>query len=162
MTPIRPILRLLWRDRPTTMMAAAVLALGIGASTALFSVVNAVLLRPLPYPGADRMAVVRVIDPEFRDRYPSLPANAGHIVEWRRACRACEDLAAIKTIQVSLTGADEPELLDAGRVSANFLTFFGVQPMLGRSFLPEEDRPGAAQVIVISNALWVRRFGSDR
>ena len=112
----RQLLRLLWRDRATTLVAAAVLALGIGASTAMFTVVNATLLRPRPYPGAERLVTLRVISPEFRDRYPSFPANARHVDEWRRECRGCEELAAF--------------------------SFFGVQPMIGRVFLPRRTTGG--------------------
>jgi putative ABC transport system permease protein len=157
----RQLLRLLWRDRATTLVAAAVLALGIGASTAMFTVANATLLRPLPYPGAERLVTLRVISPEFRDRYPSFPANARHIDEWRRECRGCEELAAFKAFAALLTGAGEAEQVDGLRVTANAFSFFGVQPMIGRVFLPEEDRPGARRVVVISRALWARRFGSD-
>lgn len=156
----RQLLRLLWRDRATTVMAAAVLALGIGASTAMFTVVNATLLRPLPYPGADRLVTLRVIDQEFRDRYPSFPANARHVDEWRRECRGCEDLAALKSFTAQLTGTGEPEQLDGLRVTANAFAFFAVQPMLGRGFLREEDQPGARRVVVISRPLWAR-LGAD-
>jgi predicted permease len=158
---VRQMLRLLWRDRGTTLTAAAVLALGIGASTAIFTLVNAILLRPLPYPGAERLVTLRVIDPDVRDRYPSFPANARHVDEWRRACRGCEEIAAFKSFSAQLTGTDEPEQLDGLRVTANAFAFFGAQPMLGRGFLPEEDAPGARRVVVISRALWARRLGAD-
>src|SRR5690348_15504265 len=109
---VRPIVRLLWRDRAVTIVAVAILALGLGANTALFTVVNAALLKPLPYPGSSRMVVVRVIYPEIADRYPSLPANAMHIAAWRRACRSCDGLASFMISNATLTGEGDPEQLE--------------------------------------------------
>jgi predicted permease len=158
----RHALRQLWQDRSIAAVAMATLALGIGASTALFTVVNAVLLKPLPYPAADRLVVLRIFDPAFQDRYPSFPVNAAHAAAWRANCRSCEDLVAIDAMTTTLTGRGEAEQLDGAMVSAGFFAFFGISTAVGRGFLPEEDRPGAADVAVISHALWMRRFGGDR
>ena len=102
--PLRHALRRLWRDRSITLVALAILALGIGASTSLFTVVNAVLLKPLPFPAAGRLVVVRIVVPGFQERYPSVPVNAGHIAAWRDHCRTCDGLAAIKAMTTTLTG----------------------------------------------------------
>jgi predicted permease len=158
---LRPLVRLLWRDRAMTFVAVAILALGLGANIALFTIVNAALLRPLPYPASSRMVVVRVIYPEIADRYPSLPANAMHVEAWRRACRSCEDLASFMITNATLTGDGEPEQLEGGRVSANFFSLLGIMPVAGRTFVPDDDKAGAARTVVISNGLWVRRFGAD-
>lgn len=158
---LRSTIRLLWRDRAVTLVAVAILALGLGANAALFTIVNAALLRPLPYPGSDRLVDVRVIYPEIADRYPSLPANAMHIAAWRRACRSCEDLASFMISNATLTGDGDPEQLEGGRVSPNFFSFLGIVPAAGRTFVPDDAKPGAARTVVISNGLWVRRFGAD-
>ena len=159
---LRHAFRRLWHDRSITFVALAILALGIGANVALFTVVNAVLLKPLPYPAPDRLVVLRLFDPEFRDRYQSFPVNAGHITTWRERCGGCEDLSAIDSMSTTLRGGGEAEELDGARVTGNFFQFFGIQPVVGRGFLPEEDRPGSSGVAVISHALWTRRFGGDR
>src|SRR5262245_61999277 len=157
---LRLALRRLWHDRSITAIALGVLALGIGANTALFSVVNAVLLRPLPYPAADRLVLLQIFDPQFRDRYSAFPVNAAHIVEWRAHCQACEDLTAIDSMTTTLTGAGEAEQLDGASVTANFFSFLGISPALGRTF----TTPGSAasdDEAIISHALWMRKFGGD-
>ena len=158
---IRPIVRLLWRDRAVTFVAVAVLALGLGANTAHFTIVNATLLRPLPYPASSRLVDLRVIYPEIADRYPSLPANAMHVAAWERACRSCEDLTSFIITSATLTGDGDPEQLEGGRVSPNFFSFLGIVPVAGRTFAPDDAKPGAERTVIISNGLWVRRFGAD-
>src|SRR6185436_15936895 len=158
---IRHALRRLWRDRPVTAVALAILALGIGANTALFSVIDAVLLKPLPYPAPDRLVVVRLFEPAFQQRYASFPVNAAHLTIWRERCAACEDFAAIHSMTTTLTGSGEAEQLDAAAVTASFFSVFGITPIAGRGFLPGEDRVGFTAVAVIGHALWLRRFGGD-
>jgi predicted permease len=159
--PFRHALRRLWRDRQVTLVALAILALGIGANTALFSVVNAVLLKPLPYPAPGRLVTLRIFDPEYQDRYPSFPVNAAHIAAWREHCASCEDLAAINSMTTTLTGAGETELLDGATVNAGYFRVFGIAPAIGRGFLEMEERPGASAVAILGHALWLRRFGGD-
>ena len=159
---IAQALRRLWHDRAITTIVLAVLALGIGANTALFTVVDAVLLKPLPYPAADRLIALRLHDPEFRDRYPSFPVNAAHVNTWRELCKSCEALAAIGSTRTTLTGIGEPEELDAARVTAGFFELLGIVPAAGRPFSSAEDRAGAARVAVIGYGLWQRKFGGDR
>lgn len=151
----------LWRDRAVTLIALAVLALGIGANTALFTVVNAVLLKPLPYPAADRLMSVRITDPIFPRIYSSVPVNAAHISTWAERCASCEAIAAIDAMTTTLTGAGDSELLDGARVTASFFSVLGITPSPGRAFTDSEDRPGGGAVAVISRALWIRKFGAD-
>jgi hypothetical protein len=125
---IRLALRRLRRDRSVTSIALVILALGLGANTALFSVIDAVLLRPLPYPAADRLVVLRLFDPEFQERYPSFPVNAAHIAAWREHCASCEDLAATNTWTTTLTANGEAEQLDGASVSVSFFVLFGDSP----------------------------------
>jgi putative ABC transport system permease protein len=157
---VRHAIRRLWRDRSITLIALGILALGIGANTALFTVVDAALLRPLPYPAPDRLVLLRIFDPEFQDRYSSFPVNAAHIATWRDHCRGCEDLAALHAMTTTLTGTGEAEQLDGATVTANFFAFLGISPALGAGF----TTPGSAahdDEAVISHALWLRTFGGD-
>jgi len=158
---VRHALRRLWRDRAVTLIALAVLALGIGANTALFTVVNAVLLEPLPYPAADRLVALRLTDRAFHTIYSSFPVNAVHVRTWAERCASCEDVAAIDSTTTTLTGAGESELLDAARVTASFFPVLGIAPSPGRGFADSEDRLGGAAVALISRALWTRKFGAD-
>ncbi|HEX3157196.1 MAG TPA: ADOP family duplicated permease, partial [Gemmatimonadaceae bacterium] len=162
----------LWRDvrqavralrRAPRFAAAAVLtlALGLGSTTVIFSLVDHVVLRPLPYTDAARLVVVRENVARLRDVYPSMPANASHFLEWRRGCGACDGMAAIKPSAVTLTAGGDPQRLGGARVSASLFPLLGVRPALGRAFRTEEDQPGRAQVVVISDALWRRQFGAD-
>jgi predicted permease len=159
------VLRHAWRrlvhDRAITAVALAVLALGIGANTALFTVVNAVLLKPLPYPAPTRLVALRLRDSQFKGMYASFPANAAHIDAWSRRCASCEVVGAIEAVTTTLTGTGESEQLDAARVTAGFFDVLGISPSPGRAFMASEDRPGAEGVAVISHALWARKFGSD-
>jgi predicted permease len=163
MTPrrVRPILRSLWRDRSVTGIAFAILALGIGACTALFTVVNAVLLRPLPYPDPDRLHIVRITGDDFSASYPSLPVNAMHIVAWQRDCQVCEAVAALGSFTATLTGSGESEQLDGMTISAETLEMLGIAPLIGRTFDAAEDSEGAPAVVMLSEGLWRRRFAAD-
>ena len=124
-------------------VALVILALGLGANTALFSVTNAVLLRPLPFPAPDRLVVLRLFDPEFQGPYPSFPVNAAHIAVWRERCASCEDLAAINAITTTLTGGGEAEQLDGASVSASFFELLGITPVFGRGFRAGRGQRGA-------------------
>ena len=150
--------RSLWKAPGFTLAAVAALALGIGANTAIFSVVNAVLLRPVPVPGADRLVVFMNTSPNGQGPAAS-PAKFQH---WREQSSVVEYASAIRTNVVNYTGSDVPEQLRAGQVSADYFRLLGAPVFLGRTFDAGEDRPNGERVVVLSHALWARRFESDR
>jgi putative ABC transport system permease protein len=155
---IRYCLRTLWKRPTFTAIAVVTLALGIGASTAIFSVVNGVLLRPLPYPEPDGLIALR--ESHLPDQ-PDAQIAPGKFVAWQNESSVFSQLAAYRTVSYNLTGEGNPERLLAGRVSVGLFTMLGTQPIVGRDFLSEEDQPGREKVVVIGHGLWQRRFGSD-
>ena len=150
-------LRMLRRNPGFTFVAVFTLALGIGANTAIFSVVNAVLLRSLPYRDPDRLVLVS----HYRKNADRDSALGADFLEWRDQAKAFEQIAAYTSETVNLTGSGEPERLEAGMVSAELFATLGVAPALGRAFMPEEDRAGSAPAVILSDGLWRRRFGAD-
>ena len=144
------------------LIAISTLALGIGANTAIFSVVDHVLLRPLPYRDSDRLYAVHEVVPKFAYVAPLVPVNAMHFREWRRNVRSFDQMALIGGTPLNLTGTGEPERLAAARVSPALFTMLGVRPQIGRTFVESEDHPGRDAVVVIDDALWKRRFAADR
>jgi putative ABC transport system permease protein len=156
---LRYSLRLLRKSPGFTAIAVATLALGIGANTAIFSAVDAVLIRPLPYADPDR--VVLVWEENIAANFPrNTPAPANY-ADWAHMSRSFSGLAATRGGSASLTGDGGPEQIRGRRVTANFFDVLGVRPAIGRSFTEEENRT-AAPVVVISDGLWKRRYGSDR
>jgi putative ABC transport system permease protein len=145
--------RTLLRAPAFTAAALLALALGIGATTAIFSVVDAVLLRPLPYAHPERLAVVL-----HRGTRPVAPAN---FLDWRRQATAFERMGAAEYWQPNLGGTDRPEHVLGLHVTADILPMMGVAPLVGRAFTPEEDQPGREHEVVLSYSLWQRRFGGD-
>ena len=143
-----------------TAIALITLALGIGANTAIFSVVNAVLLRPLPFQNPEELVIVWE-DATFAGFPHNTPAPANY-VDWKAQNQSFADMAASHETSFNLTGDGEPERVSAYSVTANFFPLLGVQPLLGRSFLTEEDRPGGNKVAVLSYSLWQSRYGADR
>jgi len=141
-----------------TLIAVITLALGIGANTAIFSVVNAVLLRPLPYHDSDRLVMLSTNE----DKDGAL-GNADYttFVDWRERSRSFERMVVIRSWGGVLTGQGEPEVIRGLRVSADYFKLLAAPPALGRDFRVEEDRPDTRFVVVISHALWQRRFNSD-
>jgi len=158
---LRYALRTLGRSPGFAATAIATLALGIGANTAIFSVVYAVLLKPLPYARPSELVAVSTYIPQMRARFPSLPVRAVDFLEFRRSASKLGQLAAIYPAGFNLTGAGQPERLFGARVSGNMFSLLGVAPERGRGFLPEEDQAGREHVIMISHDLWMRRFGGD-
>jgi len=150
------------RKNPGFAAAAIVtLALGMGANVAIFSVVYAVLLKPLPYSEPDQIWSVEVVIPEVRSQFASLPVRIQDYLEWRRASTAFSAVAALSPAEWNLTGDGEPEHLSGALVSVNFFSFLGVPLAYGREFVPEEEQPGRDKVVVMSEALWRRRYGGE-
>ncbi|HTQ87159.1 MAG TPA: ABC transporter permease [Candidatus Solibacter sp.] len=158
---LRQAMRALLKDRGYTAVALLTLAFGVAANTIIFSVVDAVLLRPLTYRDPGRLMVINEVVPEVAQIYPRLPANARHFFEWRDRCRSFSQFSLLETADFVLTRAGEPEQLHGARVSANLFTMLGVRPQIGRSFLPEEEEPGRDREVMISDAVWTRRFHRD-
>ena len=150
-------LRQVRRDRAFSAIAIATLALGIGGITAMFSAVDAVLIRPLPYAGADRLVMIWDLMPgtDITSKHNATPAEW---IEWRRLNTVFSDLACSQPGDVTLSGDGEPEQVPARKVTWNFWSVLGVPPMLGRAFTEDEDNK-SARVVVISHGLWQRRFG---
>ncbi len=140
-----------------TAVAMLALALGIGANTAIFSVVNGVLLQPLSYPEPGRLLRIYETSSQFGQFSVAYP----NFIDWRRESRSFTDLAAVRNADFNFTGAGEPEQLFGLYVSASLLPVLGVTPSLGRNFLPQEDRQGAACAAILSYGFWKRRFGAD-
>jgi predicted permease len=148
----------MFRQNPAfTAAAVAALALGIGANTAIFSVVSAVLLKPVPFPDPGRVVLFMNTSPQGSGPAAS-PAKFAH---WRQQTTVVQDATAFRTNVVNYTGGEFPEQLRAGEVSADYFRLFGARVIMGRSFTPEEDRPGGEKVAVLSHGLWTRRFASD-
>jgi putative ABC transport system permease protein len=141
-----------------TLVAVLTLALGIGANTAVFSIVDAALLRPFPYHAPERLVALQERVSEGGGFSPSYP----NFVDWRAQNKVFASMAAVRTDEsFNLTGEGEPERLQGRLVSAEFLSTLGVRPAAGRDFLAEEDRPGATPVAILSHGFWRRRFGGD-
>ena len=151
---------MLRKNRGFTVVALLALTLGIASTTVIFSVVDGVLLRPLPYPDADRIFYVSQTERSTgRDRHASAPAN---FLDWAAQNGIFAHLAASSGKPGNLTSGDRPERIKTAVVTTNFFQVFGINPILGRALQPADETPGAANVVVLSQPLWERRFGSDR
>jgi len=149
--------RMLLKNPGFTAIAVLTLALGIGANTAIFSVINAVLLRPLPYGEAERLVFV---GHSWGDGAPRIISSLNYL-DCRDQNQVFENTALVSWWGANLTGEGQPERLTGLQVSAGFFETLKIQPILGRAFLPEDDRPGHDQVVILSYGLWQRRFGGD-
>jgi putative ABC transport system permease protein len=161
MNDIRYSLRQLLKNPGFTFIAILTLALGIGANTAIFSVINAVLLRPLPYPQPDRLVLVR----ERTNIFDSGSVSLSNYLDWRASQRGFTDLALFRRDDTNLSGATsdvEAERVGLARVTYNFLSVLGVPPQMGRDFRESDDVPHSKKVALISDGLWKRRFGGSR
>jgi putative ABC transport system permease protein len=159
---IRYGFRSLWKRPGFTAIAVITLALGIGANTAIFSVVNATLLRPLPFKDPERVVMLWGFIPKMAQTADKLPSSSGNFVSLHDQTQTLESLAAFRSWSWQLTGGGEPELLRGAQVSADFFHAVGAEPILGRAFAAEEDLPKRAPVAIISYGLWERNFNGDR
>src|SRR5262245_44806264 len=159
MRDVRYGTRALLRSPGFTSVALLTLALGIGANSAIFSFVDGVLLRPLPYNHPERIVRLDERDPGGSRNGAISTLN---FIDWRDQSTVFEAIAANTGITMTLTGGDEPALLHGARGSAAYFDVFGVPPALGRTFGPDEGEPGKDHVVVLSHRLWAARFGSDR
>lgn len=151
--------RMLIRQPGFTLIAVLTLALGIGATTAIFSVVNAVLLRPLPFRDPER--IVTLWENNFKDGIERDDVSPANFLDWRERSRSFEEMAFANPWSLDYTGGTEPETWRAARVSRGFFEVLGAQTLLGRTFLAEEYEEGRNQTVVLSYGLWQRRFGGD-
>ena len=155
-------LRLLRKSPGFACVAIIIMALGIGANTAIFSVVHAVLLEPLPFPDADRLVQVWHVPPQ--SSFPGMTrfaVSAANFLDWQKQNSVFEQMAIYGGAGYDITGAGKPEPIRAGSVSSNFFFVLGVQPIYGRVFLPQEDRPGSNHEVILSYKLWQARYASD-
>ena len=148
-------MRMLGRSRGLTVIATLALALGIGANTAVFSVVNAVLVRPLSYPDPERLVWFWEVQPNL----PRAPFSAGDFLDFRAQSQSFEQLAAMHRVNFTMTGRGVAERLPGMVVTPNFFTALGVRPIVGRAFLPDEGAFGAERVALLAYGFWQSRFG---
>jgi predicted permease len=154
---VRYALRMLAKAPGFLVIAILTLALGIGANSALFSVVNGVLLNPLPYPQPDRLVALYSRTPTFNQSSISYP----NFLDWQRYNRSLASIAAYRSENFNLTGAGEPVRVRGEMISADFFSILGVAPVIGRDFTAQDDRPGASPVIILSEGFWKRKFGGS-
>jgi predicted permease len=149
--------RVLWKSRGFTIIAIVTLALGIGGNTAIFSIVSGVLLHPLPFPQAEQLVALHESKPNFNQGSISYP----NFLDWQKNNRTFSAMAVARGYAFSLTGKGEAEQVNAEFVSGSFFPLLGVNPILGRTFIPAEEQAGAAPVALISEGLWRRKFSSS-
>lgn len=145
-----------------TLLVVLILALGIGADTAIFSLVNSVLLKPLRFGDSKQLYVIHESIPQWANSYPVLDANLPDFQIWRKQCHSFEDIAILESTSAIVAGAGETDQIRGTRASANLLSLLGVQPALGRLFLPEEDEAEHGYSVILTDALWRTRFKADR
>jgi len=155
--------RMLLKQPGFTLIAMLTLALGIGANTAIFSVVNGVLLRPLPYYEPERLVMVWADRPILQAQIgiADIPVAVADFVDWRKENQVFEQMAAMRPLRINLTGGGEPESVVGLSASASLFPLLGARLTVGRALLLEEEQPGANRVVVISHGLWQRRYGAD-
>jgi predicted permease len=160
-TEFRYALRSLLRDRGFSLTVVLSFALGIGANTAIFSLIDGILLRPPAYRQPDRLVSIWQILPKFAKNYPELPVNIAIFKIWQEKLSTMESVAMAQETSLNLTGVGQPEQLTAALVSTSWFGVFGVPPRLGRDFTAEEEKSGRDRVVIIAESLWRRRFQAD-
>src|SRR5690242_14853969 len=158
---LRQASRRLASARGFTFAAIVSLALGIGGNIAMFSLVNAALLKPLPYRDPEELVLIREVLPKFSHLWPSLPVKAAYVPVWRKRLRSFESIGAVLGRTMTLSGGEEPEKISAALMTGDFLGLLGIQPELGRWFLRSEEETAAPDVVILSDSLWRRRFSAD-
>src|SRR5262245_39244575 len=154
---VRYAIRVL-RKKPGFVLASVItLALGIGGSTAIFSVVNAVILRQLPFPDQDRL--VRIWESNLQRGWPTFSASGPNFLDWKNQNEVFERIAAQDFSSFTITGDGEPERITGANVSSDLFPILGVTPAAGRNFIPEDEQPGRDKVAIITNGFWQRRLG---
>src|ERR1044071_1224676 len=156
---LRYAVRVLFKSKALTAVALLTLALGIGVNSAIFSVVNAIVLRPLPYPRSQDLMVVW--GNLHKKGLEEIEISALEFRDFQQQCQAFDQIAAYTSAGLNLTAVDQPERLRGAAISANLFPTLGVQPHLGRNIATEEDRYGNDRVVVLSYSLWQRRFGGN-
>src|SRR5215469_15061109 len=155
-------LRMLAKSPGFTIVAVLTLALGIGAGTAVFSIVDAVLLKPLPYPHAERIVFPwRQSPPKIDLGYNEIPWGARTLQHFQRDVKTFQDVGAFEAAGFNLTGTGDPVRIDGARASAGFFRALGVAPLIGRTFIDEEDHPGHDREVILGYGVWQRKFGAD-
>jgi putative ABC transport system permease protein len=149
--------RMLWKSRGFTVVAVLVLTLGIGANSAIFSIVNAILLRPLPYEDSGKLVFLA----EWSKQVPNMSFSVANFQDVRDQNKVFESLFAFRSGNYVMTGEGEPERLLGRQVTSGIFPAMRVQPILGRAFTPEEDKPGAERVVLLGEGFWTRRFARD-
>ena len=157
LSDLRYALRSLAKTPGFTFVAILIVALGIGAATTMFSTVNALVLRPIALPAPDRL--VAVYETNLPRNLPFFSVSIPNYTDWKNRAKSWESLTAMGWRSMNLTGQGNPEVVPVKAVAANFFSTFGIATLLGRNFLEEEDRPGAAKVAIISEAFWQKHFG---
>jgi putative ABC transport system permease protein len=157
---LRFAVRTLVKSRGFSVVALLALALGIGANTAIFSVVNAVLLRPLPFSDPDRLVAIKTINVKNGDNTFG-NASPADFLDWKLESKSFEQVASETGGSVTMTGGEQPEIFTGARVSDDYFAMLGVGPLLGRHFLPGEFKSSGSPAIILSHRLWKRRFASD-
>jgi predicted permease len=161
MQDLRYTLRSLGRAKSFTVVSVLSLALGCAAATAIFSLVNGIVLKPLAYRDPGKLVFIRQLVPSLQYLYPTLPVNMQHFLYWRDHTQAFQSMAALRSGKATLTERGDPERIDVAFVSASLFHVLGIDPAMGRAFLPGEDQKGRTGVAVITDSLWRRRFGSS-
>lgn len=161
MNDLKFAFRQLLKNPGFTAVAVLTLALGIGANTAIFSVLNTVLLKPLPYHKPDRLMMIWADNPSYNLGFHELPPSQQDLMDWRAQAKSFEQIAAVSSATIDLKRADESQRIGTVKVTANLFDTLGIQAMLGRTFTADEEKPGKDKVVILAHALWQREFGGD-